>query len=157
MEPIQISVTGNSVSLASAGAVIAGTVGLPVEFTFDSAWESLEKTAVFRVNGKTMDQIHLEKTATVPWELLQNPGCRLWAGVYGSNADGSLQIPTLWADLGVIQPGADPSGDESADPTLPVWQQLTQNVENALQEIIRHQNRIIGGSYVPQPTEAGDV
>lgn len=157
MEPIQISVTGNSVSVVSAGAVTAGTVGLPVEFTFDSTWDRLEKTAVFRVNGKIMDQIHLETAAVVPWELLQNPGCRLWAGVYGSSADGSLQIPTLWADLGVIQPGADPSGDESADPTWPVWQQLTQNVESALQEILLYQQRIIGGSYVPQPTEAGDA
>ena len=62
----------------------------------------------------------------MPWELLQSPGCRLWAGVYGTNPDGSLQIPTVWADLGVIQPGADPSGDESTEPTLPVWEQARE-------------------------------
>lgn len=124
MKSIKITVTDCLASVPETLCVVSGTVGLPVEFSFDDAWAGLSKTAVFRANGKTMDVLNVTSFATVPWELLKTPGCRLWAGVYGTNPDGSLQIPTVWADLGVIQPGADPSGDESADPTLPVWEQL---------------------------------
>lgn len=149
METIKITVTGNRAEVTSEMPVIAGTVGLPVAFTFDESWEHLQKTAVFRANGKTMDLLYLESAAEVPWELLKNPGCRLYAGVYGTAEDGSLQIPTMWADLGVIQPGADPSGDESANPALPVWQQLTQNVEIALDAILQYQTALINGEIVP--------
>lgn len=126
MKSIKITVTDCLASVPETLCVVSGTVGLPVEFSFDDAWAGLNKTAVFRANGKTMDVLNVTSFATVPWELLKTPGCRLWAGVYGTNPDGSLQIPTVWADLGVIQPGADPSGDESADPTLPVWEQARE-------------------------------
>ena len=149
MEAIQIWVNGSAAGITKTQPVVAGTVGLPVEFTFDEAWNGLEKTAVFRVNGKPMAQLHIKTAAIVPWELLQKPGCRLWCGVYGCNADGSLQIPTLWTDLGTVEPGADPSGDESADPSLPVWQQLTEDVEQALEEILKLQQDIINGNVVP--------
>ena len=126
MKSIKITVTDCLASVTETLSVVSGTVGLPVEFSFDDAWAGLNKTAVFRANGKTMDVLNVTSFATVPWELLKTPGCRLWAGAYGTNPDGSLQIPTVWADLGVIQPGADPSGDESADPTLPVWEQARE-------------------------------
>lgn len=123
MKSIKITVTDCLASVTETLRVVSGTVGLPVEFSFDKAWEGLYKTAVFRANGKTLDVLNIINSAAVPWELLKTPGCRLWVGVFGTNSDGSLQIPTVWADLGVIQPGADPSGDESAEPTLPVWEQ----------------------------------
>ncbi len=154
MKPIQLSVTGNVLSVTAKPVLTAGTVGLPVEITFDEAWEDLEKTAVFRANGKTLDSIHIQSRTVVPWELLTAPGCRFYVGIYGTNSDGSLQIPTIWGDLGVIQPGADPAGDESAIPGLPVWQQLSNQVEQALEEIIDYQNRIISGEIIP--TQAGD-
>lgn len=151
MESIKISVAGRVAAVPAELPVVSGTVGLPVEFTFDYAWEGLQKTAVFRANGKTLDCIGIENSATVPWELLKSPGCRLWAGVYGTNADGTLQIPTVWADLGIIQPGADPSGDESANPSLPVWEQLRTEVgdiEKALDSILAIQESLIGGAAI---------
>ena len=83
MEAIQIWVNGSAAGITKTQPIVAGTVGLPVEFTFDEVWNGLEKTAVFRVNGKTMAQLHIITAAIVPWELLQKPGCRLWCGVYG--------------------------------------------------------------------------
>lgn len=148
MELIKITVTGNQAVVTQTAVPVSGTVGLPVEFIFDDAWEGLNKTAVFRANGKSLDVLNVTDAVAVPWELLKNPGCRLWAGVYGTNSDGSLQIPTIWADLGIIQPGADPSGDESADPTLPVWEQIRAEVgdiETALDSIIAIQESLIGG------------
>ena len=129
MQIMKISVTGNTAAVTCLTPVTAGTVGMPVEFTFDESWAGLTKTAVFRVGERTMDCLGLESKTTVPWELLRRPGCHLFAGVYGCNADGSLQIPTVWADLGVILPGADPTGDTSADPSAPVWQQATAGME----------------------------
>ena len=126
MKSIKITVTDCLASATETLSVVSGTVGLSVEFSFDEVWAGLHKTAVFRANGKCIDVLDISEETTVPWELLQSPGCRLWAGVYGTNPDGSLQIPTVWADLGVIQPGADPSGDESTDPTLPVWEQARE-------------------------------
>lgn len=154
MEPIQITVTGTTAAVSVSYPITAGTVGLPVEFTYDSQWQPLQKTAVFRVGSKIMDCLNAQTKAIVPWELLKRPGCRLWCGVYGTDEAGALQIPTVWADLGEILPGADPSGDESADPTLPVWQQLTEDVESALDEIIRLQETIILGG-IPA-AEGGD-
>ena len=148
METIKIAVTGSLAAVTENLPVVSGTVGLTVDFIFDDAWEGLNKTAVFRANGKSLDVLNVTNAVAVPWELLKNPGCRLWAGVYGTNFDGSLQIPTIWADLGIIQPGADPSGDESADPTLPVWEQIRAEVgdiEAALDSIIAIQESLIGG------------
>ncbi len=147
MNPIQLSVAGNEITVLSSPVVTAGTVGLPVEFQFDAAWENFSKTAVFRANGRTLDTINLQDTAVVPWELLTAPNCRLYIGVCGVRE--GAQMPTLWADLGLIQPGADPSGDSSADPTLPVWQQLTEDIEKALEGILNYQNSILDGGHVP--------
>ena len=149
MKPIEILVSGNFTTLVDSQPPVAGTVGLTVEFALDESWNSLNKIAVFRVNGQVMDVLCPENTVTVPWELLRKPGCRLWAGIYGTNADGTLQIPTVWTDLGVIQCGADPSGDESTDPSLPVWQQLTQDVEQGLKAILDMENKMISGEYMP--------
>ena len=48
-------------------------------------------------------------------------------GVYGADESGVV-LPTVWVSLGKIQPGADPSGDETADPSLPVWAQLQKQI-----------------------------
>ncbi len=149
METIKISVTENEMTVVSCPVVTAGMVGLTVEFQFDPVWEALEKTGVFRVNGKTRDVINIGNAVIVPWELLRAPGCRLYVGVWGSNEEGSVQIPTLWADLGVIQPGADPLKDENANPSLPIWQQLKNEVEQALDGVIAYQSRILDGTVVP--------
>ena len=149
MKPIAISVSGNFTTRVDFQPPVSGTVGLTVAFTLDESWNSLNKIAVFRANGRVMDVLCPENTAVVPWELLQKPGCRLWAGIYGTNEDGTVQIPTVWTDLGVILPGADPSGDESTDPSLPVWQQLTLDIEQGLKAILEMENKMISGEYMP--------
>lgn len=149
MEPIKITVMGSQVTPTVPIPLVAGTVGLSVTYCLDSDWDNLEKIAVFRAGGKTMDVLYREQTVIVPWELMKKPGCRLWAGIYGTNDDGTLQIPSVWADLGVIAPGADPSGDESADPSLPIWKQLSEDVERGLQAILNLEEKMISGEIMP--------
>lgn len=101
-----------------------------VQFVFSPAWDGLTKTAVFS-NGKTTVDVLAASwdgdTVPVPHEVLAVPGRHARVGVYGANESGVI-LPTVWVSLGKVQPGADPSGDVSADPALPVWAQLQKQI-----------------------------
>lgn len=92
-------------------------------FEFSEDWAGLEKTAVFRARSGKSVSILLgpEGTCVVPWEVLQKPGVRLEAGVYGTRG-GTTVLPTVWADLGYIHTGAAP-GEGARPPTPDLWQQ----------------------------------
>ena len=122
MDGIKIEVTGNIARVTEKPSrITSGTVGLPVEFTFDSQWDSLRKIVVFRA-GNVIKSV--EDPTTVPWEVLAKPGAWLSVGVYGTNTDGTEVIPTIWANVSPIQVGVNPDGDPSTDPTLPIWQTM---------------------------------
>lgn len=112
--------------LLTAGMAKAVTV----EFVFSDEWEGLTKTAVFS-NGKTTVDVLAANwdgdTVLVPHEVLAVPGRHARVGVYGADESGVV-LPTVWVSLGKVQPGADPSGDETADPSLPVWAQLQKQI-----------------------------
>ena len=129
MDKIKIDVTGNIARVIEKPTrITSGTVGLPVEFTFDSQWDGLTKIAVFRAGDiiKSVDLPGAE--TTVPWELLVSAGAWLSIGVYGVNADGSVAIPTTWANVRAINEGATPDGDPTTDPTLPIWQTIMNQI-----------------------------
>lgn len=128
MTQIKISVTGSTAAAQVTGPVTCGMVGLPVVFSFDSQWDALTKTAVFRAGGLTKDRVGINGETTVPPEITKKKNCQLFVGVYGTNGDGSLVIPTVWAEACTIQPGAEPSADESTDPSLPVWQTALNSI-----------------------------
>lgn len=101
-----------------------------VQFVFSPEWDGLTKTAVFS-NGKTTVDVLAANwdgdTVPVPHEVLAVPGRHTRVGVYGADESGVV-LPTVWVSLGKVQPGADPSGDASADPALPVWAQLQKQI-----------------------------
>lgn len=101
-----------------------------VQFVFSPEWDGLTKTAVF-TNGKTTVDVLAANwdgdTVPVPHEVLAVPGRHARVGVYGADESGVV-LPTVWVSLGKVQPGADPSGDETADPSLPVWAQLQKQI-----------------------------
>ena len=101
-----------------------------VQFVFSPDWDGLTKTAVFS-NGKTTVDVLAANwdgdTVPVPNEVLAVPGRHARVGVYGADESGVV-LPTVWVSLGKVQPGADPSGDASADPSLPVWAQLQNQI-----------------------------
>lgn len=127
---IQITCKGNSASCTRTERLTSGMVGLQCEFVFDEAWDGLAKTAVFLAGNEQRDVLLTGAICKVPPEVMRKPGYQLVIGVYGSNAGGTLIIPTCYAMCGSIGPGADPSGEESADPTLPVWGQLQGMIGN---------------------------
>lgn len=112
--------------LLTAGMAKAVTV----QFVFSPEWSGLTKTAVFS-NGKTTVDVLAANwdgdTVPVPHEVLAVPGRHARVGVYGADESGVV-LPTVWVSLGKVQTGADPSGDASADPSLPVWAQLQNQI-----------------------------
>ena len=129
MDGIRIEVTGNIARvIEKPSRITSGTVGLPIEFSFDSQWDGLRKVAVFRAGHTTMCVDNPKAGTTVPWEVLVKPNVWLSIGVYGTNTEGTVVIPTIWANVCVIQVGVNPDSDPSTDPTLPIWQSLSMSV-----------------------------
>lgn len=146
MDGIKIEVTGNIARVIEKPQTItSGTVGMTAEFTFDSAWDGLGKTAVFMACGEKRIVPVVDGEVVVPWEVLEKPKVWLSVGVYGTNTDGSLVIPTIWANVCVIRAGATAEGDPSADPTPPVWDQLNAEIE-ALKDAIENGGGGSGGN-----------
>jgi hypothetical protein len=116
MEAIKIEVAGNIAKVTEKPLrITSGAVGLPVEFTFDSQWDGLSKIAVFQACHVRKYMV-LEDDATVaPMEIMAKPNVRLNIGVYGVNEDGSVAIPTIWANAGTIREGAVPGDCAGSD------------------------------------------
>lgn len=121
---IRITVNLQSVSCIRSNGerLTTGLVGKEVLFDFPQEWEGFTKTAVFEGSGVTKDRVLTGGRCTIPAECLALPGDVLRVGVYG--VIGETQTPTIFCEAGRIERGADPSGDESTDPSLPVWAQL---------------------------------
>ena len=107
---------------SSEERITSGMVGKQVCFDFAEAWDGMAKTAVFEGSGTKKDVILSGSMAEIPHECLTAHGGILRVGVYGT--DGTIQTPTIYTDIGQIERGADPSGETSTDPTLPIWAQL---------------------------------
>lgn len=128
MSNIQIRVSGADAAVIAPATLTAGMVGAAVTFTFsDSLWQDLTKIAVFRAGDIRRDVVDWQDgVCAIPWECLRRSGETLLAGVYGADSTGAVVIPTVYADCGVIQPGADPAGDPAAQPTEPFFTALME-------------------------------
>lgn len=126
---ILIDVSGANAIVRKQDTLTSGMVGATVVFRFDEDWNSLAKTAVFRAGKVTKDAIVVDSMAEIPHEVLVHYGYALEVGVYGTADDGAVVIPTIWAKTDRIKPGADPSGDQSLDPSLPIWAQMQEQIE----------------------------
>lgn len=113
----KIAVNGVHATSTKLGTLTSGMVGAKVQFSFNSSWDGLSKTAVFRCRDIVKDVLNIDSEVTIPHEVLARSGSALEVGVYGTNADGSLVIPTVWRTVDIVYGGADPSGDPSAELT----------------------------------------
>ena len=129
---IQIHVNKASAHLCSPPELLTAGMAkaVTVQFVFSPEWDGLTKTAVFTNGRATIDVLQAKwdgDTVTVPPEILAVAGRYARVGVYGTSASGVV-LPTVWVSLGKVQSAVEPSGDPSADPTLPVWAQLQEQI-----------------------------
>lgn len=122
---IRINVDGVSATVTAKEILTAGRVGLECEFTFSGEWDGLFKTAVFH-GVETVEVPLLAAVCTVPWEAMQTEGVQLKIGVYGANGEGTIVIPTVWANAGKILPSAG-----TVTPDAPTQTVIAYTIETA--------------------------
>ena len=106
----------------------SGMVGKEVRLEFSDDWAGLCKTVVFSTDSISLDVVDPGEILVIPHEVLAQPMKHLFVGVYGISDDGRT-IPTVRAKGPYIHPGADPAEDEGAEPSLPVWAQLQEQIQ----------------------------
>lgn len=130
----KIEVSGVRGTIVYRDVVPAGIIGADIEISYtDDIWRDLRKTVVFR-GAVTKDVVTDRSIVTIPPEVVEAPNTALSVGVYGVDAMGNIAVPTLWAELGYIRPAADPSGDTTTAPSIPVWAQIKQIADEAKQQ-----------------------
>lgn len=122
----KIKVSGTTATVDWSTEIPKGLVGGKVQIEYaDERWKDLNKTVVFR-GAVTRDVLDNGSEVIIPAEVLSRSGTNLFVGVYGTDAESDLGIPTFWAKLGVIRDAADPEDDPASDPSLPVWARLLE-------------------------------
>lgn len=113
-------------------------VGIPVAIEYDDSWNGLTKNLVCRCGqwgpdrGETRTVPCIGETAFVASEVMK-ADMHLYLGVEGYSADGTLVMPTTWADCGRIQYGANAGADPAASPKHPFWTQLQVEIDQIKQ------------------------
>lgn len=125
---IKVHISGNRADVIDREPLTSGTVGKVINFAFTEDWRPLIKYAVFEGSGRRIALTNIGDSCIIPHEVLAKHGGALRVGVYGRTADGSAATPTVYAQLGIIQRGADPNADPSTKPTLPVWAQIQAQI-----------------------------
>lgn len=114
-------------SMTESETLTSGMVGKAVQLLFDESWAELTKTVVFRAGDTSRVVMDAGSTVTIPEDVLARPFGKLYVGVYGTDAAGTLVIPTVMAEGPMIRYGADPMEDETAA-ELPVWENLQNQI-----------------------------
>ena len=131
MTHINIKISKAVATAEKDGTITAGMVGVPVSFTFDSWWDGLIVTAVFKGSGAPKSVPLLGATETVvPWEVIKHPGTLLRIGAEGRLLDGTLVIPTTWATVGTVIPGANATDDLAKPPTPTPFDRIMSQIGN---------------------------
>lgn len=131
MEIAQIKVSGVRGMAIIYRPIPVGIVGGTVRFVFsDPLWDGLNKTVVFQAGDITKDVLNPGELVVIPPEITRQVRRNVLVGVYGTDAQQNLVIPTLWATIGRVQDATSPSGDTSTDESPPVWAQLQGMIGN---------------------------
>ncbi len=134
----KIRVNGVSATTVWAKPITQGMIGAQVQIEYvGDDWNGLSKTVVFRAGNAyknafvCKDVVMNDPLVAIPVECLESAGWVLMVGVYGISGDRMMAIPTLWANIGRVMHGTDPSGDVATDPSLPVWARIMDAANRA--------------------------
>ena len=131
MTHINVKISKAVATAEKDGIITAGMVGVPVSFMFDSWWDGLMVTAVFKGSGAPISVPLLGATETVvPWEVLKRPSTLLRIGAEGRLPDGTLVIPTTWATVDIVMSGANATDDLAKPPTPTAFDRIMTQIGN---------------------------
>lgn len=118
---ITVMANARSASYMSDDVITSGSVGIQVTFMLSADFDGLACIAVFEGSGAKIDVALMNSnTCVVPHEVLAQAGGYLRIGVYASNGEGTIVIPTVWARSRLILSGTTPSEVDPYAPT-PGW------------------------------------
>lgn len=156
----EVKITGLKAKVTKNELLTTGTVGAQIKFTFSDDWADKTKTAVFKRCGKVIDVLESDwgedNVVTIPPEMTEKAGQIVGVGIYGRNADGKKVTPTIYAPLGVVAVGADPSGDESVDPSLPVYSQIQAELNDLKDDLNDVSKRAVQSDWSQNDPEQPD-
>lgn len=126
MTEVFLNVTNATAKARATDKITSGMTGVPVHITFDDVWQDLTPVLWCANDCKataTPMEIDGSNNSKIPWE-----NCiahkALYIGVTGTNADGSICIPTIWAK--VCDVSASPLDSESTEHKEPTMDLLDQ-------------------------------
>lgn len=124
----QIQVNANKAWITQRETLTMYSTGndtVQIDMDFGSEWDNLSKIAVFRAYDCQIDVAMTDDTVEIPVNVLLKPNVHLMLGIYGVNGTGTVVIPTVWADLGIIQPSPNPTdADNYGPPALDLYAQV---------------------------------
>ena len=151
-----LNCTGAVCTLTQADDIASGAVNtFTADFTFDSDWSGLTKTAVFNNGYQTKAVLLVADSATIPWEVMADPG-NLYIGCVGVT-DSTTILTTNMLKVGRIVIGADTSVDPSTTPTPDVYDQIISSLAEKVEYTDIVDDLTTGGSAVPLSAEQGKV
>lgn len=163
----KVCVSGVSAVPIELKPITRGITGAIVEFLYDDdIWAGLRKKVAFR-GSEEVEKICDSDTVIFPAEVAQRENVRVTVGVTGINADGTVVIPTKWADLGAVLDSAYGDYPAPGEPVPPIWAQLQDmigdldnlgtetkdNLVNAVNEVLRLNQETISGYYTPEVSQ----
>ena len=109
----------NQLMVEAKEPLASGSAGAyRAQFRFSEDWAGLKKTAVFRVGDQTWKALpDGDGQCESPSEALSEPGRLMYAGVYGTDGQGTI-LPTVWAYIGTVLESAAPKGSEDYEQVL---------------------------------------
>lgn len=120
----------------SGQMVTAGSRGIMTEFELSEDYAGLVVYALFK-SQNAVEEVLLDaenNPVEVPWEVLDRPSLTFQVGVVGKNSEGSVVIPTIWANVGRIVTAAAASYMGPDDPSADVGTQIVEQARGAARE-----------------------
>ena len=151
-----LNCAGAVCTLIEADDIASGAVNtFTADFTFDSDWDGLTKTAVFNNRFRTIAVLLVADSATIPHEVLDTPG-DLEIGCVGVT-DSTTILTTNVIKVGRIAIGADLDADPSTTPTAGAFEQVISLLAEKVDIVDIVDDLTTGGSAVPLSAEQGKV
>lgn len=135
MTEITLTCKGGIARAKATDYITAGMVGIRVAVIVDPDFDGLTLRGFARCKGVERSfMLDSRKEGTLPWECCVGGG-KLEVGVDGVAEDGSIRIPTKWADIGmVLNSVAESSAQEGSPPPTPTEvEQITMLANGAYQ------------------------